>query len=369
MNDRAGIYIHVPFCQKKCAYCDFYSVPFSKKAAEEYTKKITSEIDRWGNALHCSADTLYFGGGTPGLLHPDMIAKMISAAKNVFELEDPEITVEVNPAEELEDFFARIAEAGVNRVSIGLQSAVPHELKLLGRRHNESDASRTVCAARAAGIDNISLDLMLGIPNQTYESLKRSLDYIIDLEPKHISAYMLSLEPGTLMFCNREKYNIPSADFTGELYLKACELLGKAGYERYEISNFAKPGYESKHNLKYWLGNDYLGFGPAAHSFYKNRRFYYDSDLKKYLYEPKEICEGTGGGAEEYIMLRLRVKNAFSQEEFERLYSKELFGKIDPKLKFFENMGLILKTDRHYSFSDKGALISNYILSELLACI
>jgi len=274
MDSKLGLYIHVPFCIRKCAYCDFYSVPLNFSLADAYVNKIINELDRWGDILGCPpADTLYFGGGTPSLLESERILAIINKSKELFSLKNAEITMEVNPAERLNEYFENIVKAGVNRLSIGVQSANENELEFLSRRHSARDVVACANDARAAGIENISLDIMLGIPGQTKESLKKTVDFVLERSPQHISAYLLSLEEGTPLYKNRHNLNIPNDDEAGELYLYTCELLKAAGFERYEISNFAKGDRISKHNTKYWQGADYLGLGPAAHSFINGKRF------------------------------------------------------------------------------------------------
>ncbi len=368
----AGIYIHIPFCVSKCAYCDFYSLPtFSNM--ERYGEKILSEISRWGSELSCPADTLYFGGGTPSLMEGDIIAKIIGAAKKSFVLKDAEITLEANPAENLGTFFKKVASAGVNRISLGLQSAVDSELKVLGRRHTKGDLAKAVADAKNAGIDNISMDIMLGVPNQTEASLKATLDFAIGLEPTHISAYMLSLEKGTPLYNNRDSLNIPSADQTADLYLGAVDRLKSAGFDRYEISNFAREGKVSRHNLKYWQGEDYLGLGPSAHSLIKGKRFYYGRDLSAYLENPTELFEDTGGSLEEKFMLSLRLSSGISLTELKGTFPDELteskLEKIIKKATLLSSGGLVNFSGDRISLTDRGAVVSNSIITELLLCI
>ena len=370
MNSKLGLYIHIPFCVRKCAYCDFYSMPLESNLAERYVNKILNELNRWGGILECPpADTLYFGGGTPSLLEYAQIKAIIDKSKDLFSLENAEITMEVNPAEDLKEYLFNLSKAGVNRLSIGLQSANENELKLLSRRHTASDVITCVNDAKAAGIDNISLDIMLGIPEQTKESLKRTVDFVLEREPQHISAYLLSLEKGTQLYKNKASLNIPNDDEAGELYLYTSELLKKAGYERYEISNFAKNGKISKHNTKYWLGDDYLGLGPAAHSFINGKRFYYNRDINAYLTEPEEISDGEGGTAEERLMLRLRLSIGLSLKEFANEYPELLtqnkINRLAKKAEFFAKGGLVSFNGDVISLTDKGALVSNSIIASL----
>jgi len=369
MQNKSGLYIHIPFCLRKCAYCDFYSLQFNDALAESYTNKILSELNRWGGILKCPpADTLYFGGGTPTLLKSEQIVAIIDESKELFSLKNAEITLEANPAENLGDYFCSVANAGVNRLSIGLQSANEDELKILSRRHTVNDVIRCVDDARAAGIKNISLDIMLGIPGQTKESLKKTVDFVISQNPQHVSAYLLSLEEGTPLYKNRNSLDIPDDDKAGELYLYACELLKAAAFERYEISNFARDGKISKHNTKYWRGDNYLGLGPAAHSFIDGKRFYYDRDIDSYLNNPVEIPDGEGGSAEETLMLRLRLTSGLDLNEFLNKFSGEItnntINRILKKAELFKKCGLVTVKNNIISLTDEGSLVSNAIIAE-----
>ena len=370
MPKNLGLYIHIPFCVRKCAYCDFYSLPIDYSLADAYTNKILSELHRWGGILKCPpADTLYFGGGTPTLLNSSQIKAIIDKSKELFSLKNAEITLEANPTENLLDYFSAVAKAGVNRLSIGLQSANENELSLLSRRHTASDVSRCVSHARLAGIKNISLDIMLGIPGQTKESLKKTVDFAVNQNPQHISAYLLSLEEGTPLYKNKNSLNIPNDDEAGELYLYTSELLRSAGFERYEISNFARDGKISKHNTKYWQGDNYLGLGPAAHSFINGRRFYYNRDIHSYLSDPTEIPDGEGGSAEETLMLRLRLSRGLDLKEFMYEFPEDItenkINRILKKAELFKKGGFVTINNNVIALTDEGALVSNSIIAEL----
>ena len=372
MNNNLGIYIHIPFCLRKCAYCDFYSLESIDTFGEDYINKIIFEINRWGGVLNNPpADTLYFGGGTPSLLKPRQIKAIIDGVKQSFSLNNAEITLEVNPGDELSDFFVDVQKAGVNRISVGMQSANENELKYLSRRHNALQVQGTVKAARNAGIKNISLDIMLGIPGQTKQSLKQTVDFAVSQNPEHISAYLLTLEEGTPLYKNKNKFNIPNDDEAGELYLYAVNLLAKAGYERYEISNFAKKGYESRHNTKYWQGCDYLGLGPAAHSFIKGKRFYYERDIKKYLVAPTEIYDGEGGGEGETLMLRLRLAKGVNINDFANEFNLDdiKINRLIKKSELLSKNGLVEFKNNNISLTDNGALLSNAVIGQFLNCL
>ena len=361
-----GIYIHVPFCKSKCAYCDFYSFAPSSSALDEYTERIIEDIKKWAARLERAADTLYFGGGTPSLLKGERIARIVLAAKAAFGLEDAEITVECNPAENLAEDFRIMAQAGVNRISIGAQSAVDSELKLLSRRHTSSQIDETVYAAKQAGIDNISLDIMLGIPQQTKESLLETIDHFSSLPITHISAYILKVEDGTPMAGMTDF--LPDEDETAELYLLACSELRRRKFYKYEISNFCRNDM-SRHNLKYWLGDEYLGLGPAAHSFIGGKRFYFPRDYEAYIKGTDPCPDSSGGDAAETLMLGLRVDKGIDPHIFCSEHNLGCIAKFKEELDWQKMMGLMKSENGYYSFTDKGALVSNECIVRLIGII
>ncbi len=347
-NKNLGIYIHIPFCLSKCGYCDFYSFAPNGDEMDLFCDKIISEINRWSDITCRSADSLYIGGGTPSVLGTKRLNKIIDAATKKFNI-NGEITVECNPSDDI-DFSVLKA----NRLSFGLQSFNDNELLALNRRHDSKTAEETFLKAKKY-FDNISLDVMLGIPYQTKESLQKTLDFCINLNIPHISTYMLKIEENTPFY----KSTLPflSEDETCDLYLFTCDYLKKHGYSRYEISNFAKGGFESKHNLKYWLGADYLGLGPSAHSRIDNKRFYYDRDFKSYLNNPTELIEGEAGSLEEDIMLALRTNIGFNFKNYPKIKNTAL--------RLAKN-GLIYYNNDIITLTDKGALLENAIIAELV---
>lgn len=361
-----GLYVHVPFCVAKCAYCSFYSLPVQTDLLDQYTAVTAAQLSRWGDRLGRPADTLYFGGGTPTLLGEERLCRLLKVAKEAFALKNAEITLEANPAENLAKLFSAVAAAGVNRVSLGVQSAVENELLQLSRRHNFAQVKTAVSDLKKAGITNFSVDVMLGIPGQTTESLKYTLQQLLALEPKHISAYMLSLEPGTPLYQKRSRLTLPGEEQTAALYLQTCETLEKAGFKRYEISNFAKPGFASRHNNKYWQGCDYLGLGPAAHSAVLGQRFYYENSLSQYLNGAEPVLDGSFGGYEEYLMLSLRLSTGVCLQSLALQYGHKLpeaFWKMVEKL---QKAGYLKKENRHIFLTNHGALVSNAVITELL---
>ena len=362
-----GLYIHIPFCIAKCRYCDFYSLPKSEKLFEPYGERVVDALRYYRERYARRYNSLYFGGGTPLYFGEGHIANILESALPDME-SGAEITVEGNPAIGGDIDFEKLKKSGANRLSFGLQSSNRRELEALGRLHTEEDAALTVKAARKAGFENISLDLMIGIPYQTEESLRESVRFCAGLGVRHISAYMLKIEEGTPLASSELRFLCADDDKAAELYLAAVDELEKAGFEQYEISNFAKPGFESKHNLKYWNDEEYIGIGPSAHSFMESRRFYFDRSIEKFLSEPfgeLEREESEGGGFEEYAMLRLRLKAGLDTKEAE-----EKFGiqgeKLLERAEKFVSAGLVEIKGETIGFTPKGFLLSNALTAEIL---
>lgn len=360
-----GIYLHIPFCISKCAYCDFYSFPTEETMMDLYTDRLCRDLRAWGKQFGRTADTLYIGGGTPSLLGGERIARLVTTAKTAFGDAMKEITLEANPADDLDETLRRAAASGVTRLSFGVQSAITEELQTLSRRHGTSDVVRSVRAARAAGIDNLSLDLMLGIPGQTAGSLLRSIDFLCEMEPEHISAYLLKIEPGT-PFARELPRDMPDADQAAELYLICVEELARRGFGQYEISNFARNGRVSLHNLKYWRGEDYLGLGPSAHSLIGHKRFFFPRDLARYMAGGQPVEEGEGGGEEEYILLRLRLAEGIRFADYARRFGRPFPETLLQKLGRLADAGYVSLREDGFSLTPEGFLVSNAILAELI---
>ena len=354
-----GLYIHIPFCKQKCNYCDFYSVAVDSKTKRDYVTALQREIKQWGDKLGRPIDTVYFGGGTPSLL-AEFLPEITEAIKSSFKvLEGAEITMEMNPGDNSEKVLNFALKSGVNRLSIGAQSGDNEELKILGRRHTAEETAQTVRIARALGFNNISLDIMLGLPSSTPESLKKSLDFITNLNPEHISAYILKIEENTLFHKIYDTLNLPDEDKTADQYLQMCEYLENKGYEHYEISNFCKKGLMSRHNLKYWELEEYLGVGPAAHSFVEGKRFFYRRNLADFINGSSPVSDGMGGTEEERIMLSLRLNKGLEIE-----FNPKLRLKCD----LLEKNGLLKLYGNRIVLTDKGMLLSNSIITEILEC-
>ena len=366
-----GLYIHIPFCAGKCPYCDFYSLAAEDETFRAYTAAAVNSIIRWANKLSRPFDTLYFGGGTPSLIGAERLADLAETAAAAFgTVNMPEITVECNPsnvgAENARFDFERLKQAGINRISLGLQSAVDTERTALGRKGTAADTVRAIQRAKAAGITNISLDLMLGIPGQTQDSLKRSVDFCAAAGITHVSAYMLKIEEGTPFAARKGLLNLPDEDKVCDYYLQTIEELEQAGFKQYEISNFARPGFASRHNLKYWHCEEYLGIGPAAHSFIDGRRFYYERDLEAFLNGCAPVQDGEGGGFEEYAMLRLRLNEGLKESETLDKYGFGIPETMRERAKIYAEQGLLNLDVKGIYFTPKGFLLSNKIIGELL---
>ena len=344
MIKKVGLYFHIPFCKSKCPYCDFFSVKYDKELAEKYVERLCGEIEKYNGAF----DTIYFGGGTPSILESSLIGKIINAAKEQFEISDNcEITVECNPSKNLEKDFEAYAAFGVNRISLGMQSARNEERFALGRAAGQAEVKKAVNDAKKAGISNISLDVMLGTPKQTLQSLDETFAFIEKADVTHISAYMLKIEEGTIFHKMQDKLKLPDDDTVSQMYLKTIDALKALGFNQYEISNFSKPGFESRHNLKYWKLEDYLGIGATAHSLIKGKRFYYDENFNR-------CYDGEGGSIEEKIMLGLRLNKGIEKKLITKDYSQ------------FVKAGLITETENRVALTKQGMLVSNYIISELI---
>lgn len=358
-----GLYIHIPFCNGKCPYCDFYSVTPNREAVAAYVDTVCKRINEAGGVY----DTVYFGGGTPSLIGSDNIAKIMS---HINRTPDCEVTLECNPSDtgavNSAFNFEVAAKSGVNRISMGLQSADDSERKSLGRRGGCDDVERAIQRAKSAEIENISLDLMLGVPNQTAESLKKSIEFCKNSGAKHVSAYMLKIEENTPFYRIKDSLILPDEDETCDLYLLAVEELKKAGFEQYEISNFSVKGFESRHNIKYWRCEEYLGIGAAAHSFVGGKRFYYERSIEKFISGIPPIDDGEGGDKEEYIMLALRLSEGLIFKNYQKRFCKPVSESLIIKAKELEKHGLVKVTDYNIALTVNGFLVSNSVICALV---
>lgn len=358
-----GIYIHIPFCVKKCGYCDFYSCFPTSDITGRYLASLRCEIARVGKKFDGrSVNTVYFGGGTPSLLGKDIIPLMTSVRESFNVTENAEITAEVNPGIGVQTFLHAAAQCGINRISVGVQSGDNKTLKILGRTHTAEDSQRCLEIIRREGIDNISIDLITALPDSSIESLDRDIDFILSMNPRHVSAYILKIEKNT-RFGLLGADNLPDDDETAKQYMHLCRRMNNAGFLHYEISSFALPGAKSRHNLKYWRCEEYVGIGAAAHSFTGGRRYYYPRDIKEFISHPRTVPDGDGGSPEEQLMLALRLSSGVNLSS--------VFPEITPRLRqktqALYHAGLIDCRDfPHISLTERGMLVSNSIITELL---
>ncbi len=372
-----GIYVHIPFCRSKCQYCDFYSLSDARgRLMDEYLQAICTHIREAGPlAPGYRVDTVYFGGGTPTLFGAEGLATILNTIRKCFDVDgNAEITFEANPDSVNPRLLRRLRAEGFNRVSLGIQSDDEAILRTIGRPHTYRQAVSAVQQIRRAGFRNLSVDLMYGLPGQTLEGWKKTVANVLSLEPEHISCYGLKLEENTPLYLNREEYEFPDDDAQADMYLAAVELLRQKDYRQYEISNFAKREMASRHNLKYWTGGAYLGFGPDASSDFAGKRFSVVRDIRAY------IAGITGGGqvlresqqlqsrdrAGEYLMLRLRTSAGINREEYEKQYLLS-FAPLEKILELACRHHLAQHNGQGgYRLTPEGFLVSNSILSDLL---
>ena len=384
--------MHIPFCEKKCGYCDFYSVKSDETTHSAYVSALIKQIKEYSiSAKENTVDTVFIGGGTPTSIESNLLLSVIKQIKTSFNLaKNIEFTVEVNPKTIDLKGLKKLRKAGVNRLSIGLQSTHDKELKILSRIHNYNDFLECYENVKSAGFENINIDLMYGIPAQTVKSFYETLRKAVNLKPPHISAYGLKIEPGTSFYKNIDKLQpyLPSEEDESNMYMMCCELLSRAGYEQYEISNFSKRSYECKHNLKYWNCSEYIGLGTGAHSYYFNCRFSFKKSITEYIQnlnytehnlkkvdvfdidsyslfdEHYEIMPNERIG--EYVMLSFRLSAGIDTNKFAKLFYKDFDSVYYHKIAQFIDSGHIVKTSTGYAFSREGMFVSNYILSRII---
>lgn len=380
MNRKSlGIYIHIPFCVQKCLYCDFVSGPASSEIKSNYVNCLLKEIEactlgnKTGNKY--IVDTIFIGGGTPSVLDADRIEEVLCKLKEGFAISDDcECTIEVNPGTVDSNKLKKYREAGINRLSIGLQSCNGNELKILGRIHDFKNFEDTFKSARMAGFDNINVDLMSSIPEQTEESFIQSLKQVINLNPEHISVYSLIVEEGTPFYAM--DLNLPDEDTERQIYYNTGEILKEHGYEQYEISNYAKPVKECKHNIRYWQCDEYIGFGVAAASYVNDVRWKNTEDINFYLkYMQGEQCDDfysekemltTEEQCAEFMFMGLRMNQGISAEEFYKRFGitpDEKYGEIITK--HIQN-GLLVKEENCIRLTDKGRDVCNFVMADFL---
>lgn len=372
---RLGIYVHIPFCAGKCAYCDFYSLVGCEDRMPDYQKAVLRHIKESSSQLQgYIIDTVYFGGGTPSYYGADRLIEIFEALKKYGRvLVDGEVTLEANPDSITYKDLLKLRKAGFNRLSLGAQCADDGLLKSIGRLHNFSQVEAAVSNARKAGFDNVSLDLIYGLPSQTREAWADTLMRSVALKPDHFSCYGLKIEEGTALYPFKDSPFIPDDDTQADMYLYTVEALERYGYRQYEISNFARRGYESKHNLKYWMDQEYLGFGAAAHSFMANRRFSCVRDLKAYaenIMSGQSVIDSSDDitdfeRASEYLMLGLRTTYGISEEEYYKIFPLK-FEMAKALMEKYVEQGWMNHNDNRWSFTPQGFLLSNVLIGEIL---
>lgn len=379
MKKELELYLHIPFCVSKCKYCDFLSAPSGEEQRQIYVERLCRRIRYWSDVIHnygYEIVSIFVGGGTPSILTEAQITQVFEAVHESFPIrEDAEITLEMNPGTDIKDKLPVYRELGINRLSMGLQSADNEELKCLGRIHTYEDFRRVYQWAREAGFTNINVDLMSAIPGQTLESYEDTLRKVADLEPEHISAYSLIIEEGTPFYERygegRHAEELPDEDIERQMYVRTGEILEDYGYHRYEISNYAKDGYECRHNLGYWDRKEYLGLGAGASSLMDHIRWK----------EPDHIGPSTGlvleeredftrlrrkDEMEEFMFLGLRKINGVSEYDFYKSFRVSMDEIYKESIENLIKEGLLVREEDRIRLTDRGIDLSNYALSQFL---
>lgn len=379
MANVVGVYLHIPFCRSKCDYCDFYSMPAGDDLMDRYQKALLTQIKSMVPRLKGrTVDTIYIGGGTPSYYGEKRLRELLgylqrhlSVAKNA------EITVECNPDTVDLKSMVRLRKAGVNRISLGMQSADPDQLRCVHRVHDPQQVIWAVEDIRAAKIENLSLDLIYGLPGQSIDSWTDTIRAALALHPDHLSCYGLKVEEGTPLARRVDEegdMDLPDGDSQADFYLAAVDQIQRAGFRQYEISNFARTGMESRHNLKYWMGREYAGFGPGAHSYLDGVRYAWPRDLAGYLEaleagEPVAMAEKETvpprEQAREYLLLRMRTMRGIEEWEYRRSFGLN-FEPISRRLEFFESHRWAEQSDHRWHFTPQGFLLSNTLIADLL---
>lgn len=381
---KAGVYLHIPFCRSRCSYCDFATGMFEGGLADRYVKALVTEIAKWSEVTNpASVDTIFFGGGTPSLLNPTQLERILKAVRDRFEIScDAEVTLELNPGDGGETAAAQqetmraFRRAGVNRASFGAQSFDDRELKQLGRTHSSADILTTFDHLRAAGFRNISFDLIAGLPGQTLSGWRQNLAEALKLRPDHLSLYLLDVHEGTPL-AEQIRSGMrpqPDDDLAGEMYQLMLEEVSAAGYQHYEISNFCRPGFESRHNTKYWTGAPYYGFGCSAHSYDGGRRRWANQrDTARYVQLIEEnksaVVERTELNEEEArsesIFLGLRLMRGLDLMVYRMRFGSDLREVYDADINRLVAAGLITVAEDLMRLTSRGALLSNEVFAAL----
>ena len=392
-NNQLGIYIHIPFCVQKCVYCDFLSAPATNDVKIKYIEALKKEIELVGlnnKEKDIEVNSIFFGGGTPSCIDPELIQSVLDTVKNNFRVNEfAEITIECNPGTLSEDKAYSYRNAGINRISFGLQSCDDKELKMLGRIHDFDDFRDSFRMARNYGFNNINVDLMTGLPGQTKESLLKTLKTALAFKPEHISAYGLILEEGTVLFDRINEYPpIPSEELDRQMYDITRKSFTKSGYVQYEISNYAKPGYECIHNLKYWNREEYLGFGIGAASFIDEKRYSNITDINSYIDITSKLMDevidnklinidlsflyasfeklNINDAKEEFMFLGLRKIQGISILDYKEKFNQEIYEQYSKEIEDNINKGLLILENNRLKLTAKGIDISNTVMSDFI---
>ena len=374
-----GLYLHIPFCRSKCLYCDFYSLPSAEEQMDRYAAALCRHLVETAPRAAChQVDTVYFGGGTPSYLGTERLERLLKTVEKHYALSrGAEITLEANP-DSLRDWRAvrALRRRGVNRISLGVQSTDDGELRSIGRVHTFSQVEESVAAVRRGGVQNLSLDLIYGLPDQTMALWQHTLEQAADLEPEHLSCYGLKVEEGTPLWRMRDTLILPDDDLQADMYLWAVSFLARRGYEQYEISNFARPGFASRHNRKYWTLQEYAGFGPGAHSDFGGVRYAFIRDLAAYcagvesggslLAERQEIPDRER--SREYLMLGLRTAEGISRRTFEGRF-RASFDPVEAVLERLVAPGYARREGERWRLTPEGFLVSNQIIGQALEAL
>ena len=382
-----SLYLHIPFCSTKCSYCAFNTYTHLESLIEPFVAALIREIEIVGRSKPGQdVWTIFFGGGTPSLLTPEQFALILAAIRDSFRVAtDAEITLEANPNDLNRDYLTALRRIGLNRISIGMQSANENELNLFQRRHDNDAVARAVSAARAGGFDNLNLDLIYGFPHQTLESWENSLSQMLALQPEHISLYALGLEDGTSMkaWVERGRLPEPDDDLAADMYERASELLHEHGYEQYEISNWSRPGYQCRHNLQYWHNDDYVGLGPSAHGYADEVRYSVLLSPQRYIKAINEaageydyprspataeavVVDRAGQIAETLIMGMRLTQEGIPRAAFAEQFGVDLLDVHGDVIRKYESHGLLSVTDERVKLTDAGRLLSNLIFREFV---
>ena len=371
-----GLYIHIPFCKSKCVYCDFYSLPSREDRMDAYTDALCAHLTETAPfAAGHAVDTVYFGGGTPSYLGEKRLVKILKVIQKKYRVtRDAEITLEANP-DSAGDWKAlkALRKAGFNRISLGMQSACDEELREIGRVHTMDQVRATVEAARKAKFENLSLDLIYGLPHQTMERWRENLTAAVVLAPDHISCYGLKVEEGTPLFARKDDAGLPDDEAQADMYLYTVDFLARHGFRQYEISNFARTGRESRHNLKYWTLGEYAGFGPGAHSDFGGVRYAYEKDLEGYIRGVKDHTPMLSENDRipdldrdtEWVMLGLRTVRGLDPADFQRRFRRR-FDCFLPFLTQCQQAGYAVQEDSRWHLTPRGFLVSNQIIGGML---